>query len=141
MDRKEFLNNMGLAAFAVCTGSCFAACSKSSSSPGGGGGGGSVNFTIDLSTQLLDVGDSTAKSGVVVARLSAGSDPSNFTAVAQACTHQGTPVAYNSSSNLFVCPLHGSEFSTSGGVVQGPATSPLKKYSISISGNTMTVTG
>lgn len=138
MDRKEFLNNLGLAAFAVCAGNCFTACSKSSGTPSGPSG---VNFTVDLSTQLLNVGDSTAKSGVIVARLSSGNTSSDFTAVAQACTHEGASINFDDSSKLFVCPLHGSEFSTSGGVVQGPATSPLKKYSISISGNTMTVTG
>lgn len=138
MDRKEFLSSMGLAAFAVCTGNCFSSCSKSGGSPSGPTG---VNFTIDLSSQLLSTGDSTAKSGVIVARLSEGSDPSDFTAVAQACTHEGVSVNFDDSSNLFICPRHGSEFNTSGGVVTGPATSSLKRYSISISGNTMTVTG
>lgn len=133
MERKEFLNTMGLAVLAVCAG-----CSKSSSNPGGGNNSG-VNFTIDLSTQLLNVGDSVSKSGVIVVRLSNGSNPDNFTALSQACTHQSTPVNFSSSAGLFVCPLHGSEFNTNGGVVMGPASSPLQKFNISISGNTMTV--
>ena len=124
---------MGLALAAVCVG-----CGKSSSTPQGPTG---VNFTLDLQTQILNVGDSTSKSGVIVVRLAADNSPASFTAVAQACTHQGTLVNYVESSNLFVCPLHNSEFNTNGGVVQGPASSSLKKYSISIVADTITVVG
>ena len=138
MDRKEFLSSLGFTAFAVCAGSCFSSCSKSSGSPQGPSG---VNFTVDLKTQILNVKDSTSKSGVIVVRLAAGNDPASFTAVAQACTHQGTPVNFDRSIDLFVCPLHGSEFNTNGGVVLGPASASLKKYGISISADTMTVAG
>lgn len=133
MERKEFLSSMGLTILAVCAG-----CSKSSSSPQGPSG---VNFTIDLKSQLLSPGDSTFKSGVIVVRLAPGNDSANFTALSQACTHEGVSVGYNSSNNLLICPLHGSEFNTNGSVVVGPAGSPLKKYNVSISGDVMTVTG
>lgn len=74
-------------------------------------------------------------------RLSEGTDLTAFTAVQVACTHQGTAIDYDASKGNFVCPNHGSQFTTAGAVINGPATASLKKYKIAISGNTMTVTG
>jgi arsenite oxidase small subunit len=41
------------------------------------------------------------------------------------CTHVCCTVSYDTSSELFVCLCHGSVFNSSGGVVQGPADTPL----------------
>ncbi len=45
---------------------------------------------------------------------------SAFTAVTAVCTHEGCAVT-GFTNSLYICPCHGSEFSTSGAVVQGPA--------------------
>jgi cytochrome b6-f complex iron-sulfur subunit len=143
MDRKDFISTLGFSVAAVCTG-CLAACSKSgsaASSTGGGAPPASVNFSINLNNQLLNVGDQMVNGGVILARIAAGNNDSDFTAVQVACTHQGTSINYVVAQNQFVCPLHGSIFSTSGSVVQGPAASSLKKYNITITGSTLTVTG
>jgi len=58
MDRKDFISTLGFSVAAVCTG-CLAACSKSggsTTSPGGGTPPASVNFSVDLNNQLLNVG-------------------------------------------------------------------------------------
>jgi len=143
MDRKDFISTLGFSVAAVCTG-CLAACSKSggsTTSPGGGTPPASVNFSVDLNNQLLNVGDVQVNSGVILARIASGNSASAFTAVQVACTHQGTSINYIAAQNQFVCPLHGSIFSTSGSVIQGPAVSSLKKYAINITGSTLTVTG
>lgn len=64
----------------------------------------------------------------------------NIVALTTVCTHQGCTVAYNSGANDLECPCHGSVFSTSGSVVNGPASSPLSSYSISRTGNILTIT-
>ncbi len=144
MDRKDFISTMGFTVAAVCTG-CLAACSKSGGTSGGGTGGtnppASVNFSLDLNNQLLNVGDVQVSNGVIVARIASGNTTSAFTAVQVACTHEGTSINYVAAQNQFVCPLHGSTFTTSGSVVVGPATRSLKKYTITITGTTLTVTG
>jgi len=44
------------------------------------------------------------------------------------CTHLGCSV--NATSKGFVCPCHGSMFSTRGDVLKGPADRPLKKLAV-----------
>jgi cytochrome b6-f complex iron-sulfur subunit len=139
MHRKDFISTVGFSVAAVCTG-CLAACSKSNSITAAPAPTG-VNFDINLASELLNAGDSKQVSGVLVVRLSAGNTAASFTAVQVACTHEGTSINYNPSLNEFVCPLHGSIFTTSGAVVQGPAASPLKKYTIVITNTTLNVTG
>lgn len=146
MDRKEFLSTFGYGLAVVCAGGCLASCSKSNTdySPGGGAGptpSAGTSFSVDLSTEIKDVGESVIKKEVIVVRLSEGTDVTAFTAVQVACTHQGTAIYYDASKGNFVCPNHGSQFTTAGAVINGPATASLKKYKIAISGNTMTVTG
>jgi Rieske Fe-S protein len=76
-----------------------------------------------------------------VVRLAEGNEPSSFTAVQSACTHENGIIAYSANQGRFICPNHGSQFSTTGAVQNGPATSSLKKYAVSISGTTLTITG
>jgi len=146
MKRTEFLNTLGIGLAAACTG-CLAACGKDKGSEPAVGGikppapSTGVNFNIDLNTQLTAVGQSLTQSGVIVVRTAAGNSSSAFTAVQVTCTHEGTMIGFNSSQGNFVCPNHGSVFSTSGAVITGPATSSLKTYNRVVTGSTLTVTG
>ena len=137
MERKEFLSTLGFSV-AACACGALVSCSKSSDNPGTGGGT-DTPIEIDLTTSLLTVGSSLTRSGIIIVRLADGNNVASFTAVDVACTHQGTSVFFSTGSNSFVCPNHGSEFSTTGSVIQGPATRALKKYNITITGNTLSV--
>jgi len=146
MDRKDFLSSFGMGLAAVCAGGCLASCSKKDSTPGGGGPlppppPSGVLFTIDLTGEIKNVGESVTRSGVIVVRLATGTAVSAFTAVQVACTHQGTAINFNSTQGNFICPNHGSQFTTAGVVLNGPANSNLQKYNIAVTGNTLTVTG
>lgn len=143
MEREEFLSKFGLGLAAVCVGGCFAACGKSDSgtpdpvivTPPGG-----AALTANLNTELTTIGESKTGNGIILVRLAAGNDAGSFTAVQRACTHEGANINYNVAQGKFICPSHFSEFSTTGAVLQSPATRNLKKYTIVISENTLTVT-
>ena len=63
-----------------------------------------------------------------------------FNALSSICTHQGCQInGYDSGSNQFVCPCHGSRFDVNGQVTQGPAGTPLQKYQTSISGTQLII--
>lgn len=148
MEREEFLSKLGIGLAAICAGGCLAACSKSDTgspatnapTPPTG-----VNFTIDLGSEIKNIGESKISSGVIVVRLNTANTVDSFTAVQVACTHEGTAINYVANQTKFVCPNHGSAFSTTGAVLNGPSTggtiNSLKKFNIVISGNTLTVTG
>lgn len=145
MEREEFLSKLGIGALAVCMGSCLAACSKGGdATPSNNNGNtnpppGGTTIAADLSSSLTAIGDTKVSNGVIIVRIAAGNTASSFTAVQVACTHEGTAINYNNSQSLFICPLHGSIFSKTGAVVQGPATTALKQYPVTITNNTLTV--
>lgn len=130
MERNEFLKVIGLA----CAGCALESCSSDDPEPL------KIDFTVDITvapnTALQNAGGTLSRDGVIVARVSTAPD---FVALAQACTHQGTSVNFQLAQNSFVCPNHGSKFSTSGAVQLGPATKALQKFNTQVTGNNVRV--
>jgi cytochrome b6-f complex iron-sulfur subunit len=154
MERKDFIEKVGLSGAAILIFGCMQSCSKDSdmtSSPntppntGGTSGGGTastkIDFTIDISTSPYDVLKKEggyfvySVSKVIIARITA----SELIAVSSVCTHQGETLEYKSSTSKFYCPLHGSNFNQTGTVANGPATAALKQYKTSLDGNKLRV--
>lgn len=137
MDRKEFLINLGKGTASVCLACFLASCTNNNNSitapPT------NVDFTLDISqspyTALGNVGGAIYKDGIIIARLS----QTSFTAVSQYCTHQGSTVQYESSTHIFHCPTHGSNFNTDGLVINGPAGRALAKYNTALNGTSLRV--
>jgi cytochrome b6-f complex iron-sulfur subunit len=104
----------------------------------GDGGDGGNSLTLDLTNPtyaaLNSVGGSVVVQNIIVVNTSAG-----YIALDSICTHQGCTISYSSTSNNFPCPCHGSVFSATGSVVNGPATVALKSYQVSKSGNILTI--
>lgn len=143
MNRKDFFARVGFGAAALLVPACLtglATSCSSSDSPTNSGGTTppptGVDFTLDVSTGALATnGGFLVSNGIVVARTTTG----DFLAVSAACTHQGTQVDYVSSSNSFHCPNHGSNFTSSGSVINGPAVSNLKQYNTTLTGTSLRV--
>jgi len=146
MERKAFLEKLGIGMALICAGCSIASCGSTPKSedpqPQGGNGGtpGNTILSADLNSEITQIGTFKIAGGVIVVRLSQGNTSSAFTAVQLACTHQGVSVAYNNTQGKFVCPAHGSEFDKSGAVLKGPAATALKEYKVNINANTLAVT-
>ncbi|MCF0061894.1 Rieske (2Fe-2S) protein [Dyadobacter chenwenxiniae] len=158
MKRGEFLRSLGLSTSTLmafyCLGTTMTACGSSDNepepepNPGTGGSGVSgtttgtaINFTLDLTKddtkKLKTAGESQVFGDVLVALTTTN----QYVALSKICTHQQSTVGYRKAQNDIQCPTHQSEFSLTGAVEQGPATSPLKAYKTTLStdGNTLTV--
>lgn len=141
MDRRKFINDLSFTVALACTG-CLAACSKGDgpsepNNPNPPGGNNPV--TVNLATEILNPGDAVKRSGVIIIRLNAGNNPDNFAALSALCTHEQGNLEYNKASGKLQCPVHDSEFSTTGAVLRGPATTALRKFTIAINGTTLSV--
>jgi len=93
---------------------------------------------IDASSPLATVGGAATVTASTGTYLVARTAQSAFTAVTAVCTHEVCAVS-GFANSLYVCPCHGSEFSTSGAVVQGPASSPLRQFPATFAGNVVTI--
>ena len=98
------------------------------------------DIKIDISQSeyavLANAGGSKIVSGIIVVN----TGTNGFVALSASCTHQGTQVSFNSKSNNLQCPSHGSVFSLTGSVVEGPAVVALKSYTVNKAGNILTIT-
>lgn len=145
MERRDFVSNLGITLALACTAG-LAACSKGSSdnpAPTPPGGGTTPKLSLNLASDLPNVGDFKIAGGVIIIRTATGNTAGSFTALSSTCTHQGCTVAtFNNSSKLIECNApcgHGSRYSTTGAVNTGPATAPLAAYTVKVDGNALTV--
>jgi Rieske Fe-S protein len=124
LSRREFARLTSLACVA-------AACSSDSGSPTAPAGSGVTisgnTMTVPLSAnQALSQPNGmilVAQARALVIRISA----TEYRAMTSVCTHESCTVSRFDGSRL-TCPCHGSQFSTAGAVVTGPASRALRVY-------------
>jgi len=61
-----------------------------------------------------------------------------FSAVTSTCTHEACLITGHDGA-IYVCPCHGSRFTSAGQVVTGPAATPLRSYTTSLAGDTLSI--
>ena len=146
--RREFCVHACQVASFLAAGALLQACSGNSTSPSGSTmlptinatvAAGAITLTIDAASPLAAVGSGALVQSSGGNALVSRTAQDTFTAVTAVCTHEGCTVT-GISGQIYVCPCHGSEFSTSGGVVKGPAASPLRQFSTRLAGNVLTIT-
>lgn len=150
--RREVLRGAGAAGGGLTAAAALAACGSGSSGGGNRAAAGGSSTAAGGSSTAAGAGGSASRgvatskvpvgSGVIDADLSAViTQPTSgdFKAFSNICTHQGCAVSQISGQNI-ICPCHGSEFSIKdGSVVQGPATRPLPKKSVTVKGSQVIV--
>jgi len=139
MDRKDFLNSIGMSAAAFALINCIGCKKTNESSSSDITGPTGVNFTLDLSlavnSTLLSNGGSLVSNGVIVAKTNDGA----YIAVQRSCTHESYTLTYQSANSRFYCPNHGATFSEKGAVTNGPASRSLTVYNTQLTGTTLKV--
>lgn len=139
MDRREFLESIGIGAAFVLTATCLHSCKNDDNNvtptPTG-----TVDFTLDLTATsnaaLKNNGGFVVSQGVVVARTSKG----EYVAATNTCSHEGNKAVGFNSSDQFQCSVHGALFDLSGKGLNSFGSAGLKIYKTSLSGNSLRVT-
>lgn len=139
MNRRELIRNVAAGTVTLfVVPAAFTSCEKESVDPDDNNNPDNNILTIDLTDDKYDnlasSGGFVKEGNVIVINTGEA-----FIALSNVCTHQGCTVTYNSGENNLPCPCHGSVFSTSGSVLQGPASSPLKKYDVVQEGDILTI--
>lgn len=145
MTRRDLIQKIVVGgAFILVTPTILTNCTKVDTpapnpNPNPGGGSGNT-LTIDITqaanAALNSDGGSVIKQGIIIANTGGG----NYVALSSVCTHLGCTIGYSPAANNFPCPCHGSVFSATGSVVNGPASTALRSYTISKTGNILTIT-
>lgn len=90
-------------------------------------------------TSLASVGGAAMTTTSIGTFLITQTSQDTFSVLTATCTHEACTV--NGFSNArFLCPCHGSQFSTGGGVLVGPATQPLRQFAATFANGTLTFT-
>lgn len=160
LSRGEFLRSLGLSSAALMAFYCMGTLSSCSgggddptpttpATPSNGITGnaltasGPIDFTVDLTNSAVS-GLKTAGNSAKIGDIFVANAKSGFVALTKYCTHQGVDgLSYRSTSDDIICSAHSSVFRPDGTVVNGPAATPLKRYTATLSanGNTLTVKG
>jgi len=101
--------------------------------------GGVIALNIDAASPLASVGGAALVQAGSTSVLVARTAQDTFVAVTAICTHQACTVS-GFANQRYVCPCHGSQYSTSGAVVQGPAAAPLRQFATRFAANVLTIT-
>ena len=96
-----------------------------------------VRVTVDGSA-LADVGGAVLVESVAGVFLVSRTSASAFTAIEGVCTHEGCTIT-GADGAQYVCPCHGSRYTRTGQVVQGPAVSSLRQYATTFSAGVVTI--
>lgn len=141
MKRSEFVKNLALGSvslFVVPT--AFTSCEKEDPDPGNGDPDPGENSLLELDLGDPNYSSLTSEGGFVIeSEVIVINTGDNYLALSSRCTHQGCTVSYNHGSSQLPCPCHGSSFSTSGAVLQGPALTPLTKYTVEQNGDILLI--
>lgn len=133
MNRRSFLNWVGIGWIASSLPVAIAACSSNQTTQ---------STSKPQEWQEVGTSDQLNTNGKLLANTSFGevliaktSVPGDLVAVNAICTHAGCTVEWKGDKNQFICPCHGSQFGVAGKVEKAPATKPLTTYAVKTEGD------
>jgi cytochrome b6-f complex iron-sulfur subunit len=134
MERRKFLEQLGLGAAFALTATCLGGCAHTSVTPIS-----PVDFTLDLTqpanAALKINGGYIVANGAVIARTLAG----GYTAATVICSHEGQQrITYNNQGQWY-CTAHGALYSATGVGLNNNGSGGLAIYSTQLTGTSLRV--
>lgn len=148
--RRSFCALAGRAASLAAAGVLLNACGSSSpTSPGrdapqlstlsGTVSGRTVSVAVSAGSALASVGGAALITSGLGSFLVFRTSDTAMTVLTARCTHDACTVS-GFQNVQYVCPCHGSRFTTTGSVVNGPAAAPLSQFASTFANGTLTFT-
>jgi cytochrome b6-f complex iron-sulfur subunit len=140
MNRRGFCINACQIASLVALGALLEDCGGSPTSPSSDSQPQLTTVTVNVAagSPLAAVGSAALVQSNSGAFLVAHVAQDTFNAMTAVCTHEACTVDEFGNS-LFQCPCHGSQYSTSGSVVRGPASQSLRRFNTTFAANVLTI--
>jgi nitrite reductase/ring-hydroxylating ferredoxin subunit len=134
MERRDFLEKLGIGAAFVLTTACLGSCKQDSVTPS------NADFVLDLNAAenaaLKTNGGYVVSNGIVVARTTTG----GYAAATVTCSHeQKKQVTYNKSTNEWLCTAHQARFDMAGKGLNNEGNAGLAIYKTSLTGTSLRV--
>lgn len=98
-----------------------------------------VSIALDTAPALSAVGSAAIVQTSLGSFLVAHTGQDTYVALSSTCTHEACTIT-GFSGGRYTCPCHGSQFTTSGAVVTGPAARALPQFPTQVSGNVLSFT-
>lgn len=135
MNRKEFLEKIGIGAAFALTATCLGSCTKDEAPKPK-----DLDFTVDIRENkyinLSKPGGYVIENGVVIARNLKG----EYVAATVLCTHEPNKnITYRDTDGVWYCTVHGAIYSESGKGLNALGAKGLTIYKTSIDGNNLRI--
>jgi Rieske Fe-S protein len=136
MTRRAVLATLAAAALTACSSTTVTAAARDSGTTDDGG---ADDAGIDDATASCASGTNAGAlasfppgTWKAVGAFIVGHDAGGLFAFSTTCTHRGCTVGAPTSTGATTCPCHGARFDGNGAVVQGPATTPLPHFALTV---------
>jgi nitrite reductase/ring-hydroxylating ferredoxin subunit len=151
VSRRQFCAGASQVASCATLATLVTACGGDGSPTGPGGGGSASDLSLirasfanarvsvtTTGTPLANVGGSARVESTAGLFLITRTSDAAFTVVAGDCTHEGCTIT-GATATEYVCPCHGSRYTKSGQVTNGPARSSLRQYAATFANDVLTI--
>lgn len=131
MTRRAILATIAAAALTACSSTTVGGARDSGTAPedAGDGGGGDPGCPAGSTGALASFPKGT---WVAAGAFIVGHDDGGLFAFSTSCTHRGCTIGTPSSTGETLCPCHGARFDGNGAVVNGPASTPLPHFALTV---------
>jgi cytochrome b6-f complex iron-sulfur subunit len=141
--RRAILQGLGVTAIGTLligtAAGCQSAAPPTATTSTCGTGGICVSLSDPANAPLMKSGGAmivdSANDSILVIRVS----DTEVAAVSAVCTHAGCIVDFDQQVKLVSCPCHGSQFGEDGHVIRGPARTPLRSYTATLTNEMITI--
>ena len=135
MDRKEFLEKLGIGAAFVLTSTCLGGCTRDEADPPK-----DIDFTIDLDDPKYDVlrefGTYVIEDQIVIARSNTG----DYLAATLICSHESlSQITYSDREGAWFCTAHEAKFAEDGSGLNANGSKGLTVYNTEVMDNLLRI--